>query len=98
QAAQGFFDVRPRGVLGEKGADDDLEARLCRPPVLRSPALEQGGVIAADLAFRAASAGAGTAGHRWSVRLAACGGKLREFPSGDSGKHLIPQINPAGAE
>ena len=36
QAMDGFLDVAPVRVLGQDGADDDFELRLCRPPALRA--------------------------------------------------------------
>jgi len=36
QLANGAFDVGPRSVLGEDGADDDFEAGAAGPPVLRA--------------------------------------------------------------
>ena len=37
EVGEGEFDVRPRGVLGEDGADDDLEGGVGGPPVLGPP-------------------------------------------------------------
>ncbi len=41
----GAFDVGPRGVLGEDGADDDFEGGTGRPPVLWAEVVEEGLVI-----------------------------------------------------
>ena len=38
------FDVPPTGVLREHGADDDLEGRFARPPVLGSKGVKQAAV------------------------------------------------------
>jgi hypothetical protein len=44
QLSERNFHVRPTRVLRQKGAHDDFEGALCRPPMLASPGLEQRGV------------------------------------------------------
>ena len=41
QTMDGFLDVAPVRILGQDGADDDLELRPRRPPVLRAEFLGQ---------------------------------------------------------
>ncbi len=48
QVNDGFFYIRPCGVLGKIGAYDDLEPRLGRPPVLGTPAGEHSSVVVND--------------------------------------------------
>ena len=40
-----FFHVAPVGVLREVSAHDDFQPRLCRPPVLRTPAVEESTIV-----------------------------------------------------
>src|SRR5215469_3995454 len=48
EVGDGAFDVRPRGVLGEDGADDDFEGRARGPPILRAKMFEEDLVIQRD--------------------------------------------------
>lgn len=50
EAGNGELDGLPGGVLGEVGADDDFEGRLCGPPLLRTPGLDEAVVHGAEAA------------------------------------------------
>ena len=49
EAVDGAFDVGPVGVLGEDGADENLEGGIGGPPVLRAVVIEEGMVEVEEL-------------------------------------------------